>query len=320
MNVDEGAATNRPPTPSESVGFAGSPTTTVPGLPAVTGYKIMNNRRHVLTVDSNGLVELWDITSARILKSFGGGQTLDEIAKLLEEEVVVPSWFSVDISLGSVAVRLDRTSCFNAEIYAVDAGLQCDNEDTKVNIGAHMLDALFATWVTKRNFQRLAEPPALPPYVLERPVPVVISEEGSPVPLHRVMTDRFTGSEQLPPWAEDFLGEDRARPAVQVTKMSFQLQPGEGSGLPPLELPKLTAAKVMRTRKILAYIAKELKSEVDERNKEIKGPLPVETELEVVCNGRVVPDDMSLSAIRHFIWRSPEDLELAYRRKPSVVD
>lgn len=121
------------------------------GLPAVVGYKVMNNRRHVMTCDTSDEVCIWDVTNASLLRSVGklpSGVTLDELSEKHEEEVAVPSWFKVDIRLGSVAIKLGKSSVGEAELYAVNAGLEVESVDTKINVGDHILSGLFSKWKT----------------------------------------------------------------------------------------------------------------------------------------------------------------------------
>jgi WD repeat-containing protein 48 len=119
------------------------------GLPAIIAYKIMNNRRHVMTRDTADEVCIWDVTSASLHRALGKlppGMELDSMAEKHDEIVSVPSWFKVDIRLGSLVVKLAKSTVGDAEVYAVDAGLEAETEDVKVNIGEHVLRGLLSVW------------------------------------------------------------------------------------------------------------------------------------------------------------------------------
>lgn len=107
---------------------------------------ILNDRMHVLTVDTAGEVAVWDIIRCLCLGKFikddvsaashsDSGSTssddsvknpspreaLETVRERVEGQAVVNSWSSVDTKMGLLAVHLsDR--CFEAEIYADEAG------------------------------------------------------------------------------------------------------------------------------------------------------------------------------------------------------
>uniref|UniRef100_A0A7S2ZPI8 WD repeat-containing protein 48 homolog n=2 Tax=Rhodosorus marinus TaxID=101924 RepID=A0A7S2ZPI8_9RHOD len=294
------------------------PLATIPGLPGIVSYQIMNNRRHVLTKDSNGEVVLWDITRASSLTHFGV-RNLEEVAKELEEEVVVPSWFSIEIRLGSLGVKLDR-NCFNAEIYAVDAGLEAESEEYKVNIGEHVLKAMFKWWKTSYDSTR-GNPQEDDPnpgnqnkfsdYVLPKHTKIIISEEGSPIPTLQKEAGALVAADEefIPRWILDTVRD--GRPVTKEgPKMSFLLQPEQVGGMRRLGHSKLSAPRVLRVRKVIAYLVKELFPEDESFSQ-----APVEVDVEIVCNGRVIEPAMSLGSVKQFVWRDPGDLELTYRLK-----
>lgn len=309
------------------------PLCVIPGLPGIIAHKILNDRRHVLTCDTQGEYCIWDITRGVRERELGivEDTDIDEVAKAHDKEVSVPSWFQVDIRLGSLSVRLDKSSAANAEIYAVDAGLDADTEEVKVNIGEHVVRALFRKWhdeflkrvtdveespdmrsrspqtSTQRNAQLSAQ--RLPPYVFPDHIPVIVTGDQSPVPILRRSVGSFQGNEQdmMPGWVVDLVRDGKGQ-TREVVKLSFRLEPEEGSGLPELNTTTLNAPKVLRIRKVAVFIAKELK---DQRT----GYDLEQEDLEVLCNGDVLPSTMSLATVRQFRWRSPDDLKLHFRLK-----
>lgn len=308
----------------------GSPLYEIPGLPGIIAQHVMNNRRHVLTCDTCGEYKIWDITQGKLLKSLGvfDCARFEDVLKEHDSEVAVSSWFHVDIRLGSLLVRLEKSTVANAEIYAVDAGLDASSEETKVNIGEHVVLGLFRGWLEKYRELEGSKPKEetpvlqpepqkntanrateLPQYKFSNNIPVVITKVSSPVPILRRTTGGFDGKEEavLPQWVVDLV-RDGIGQSREVVKISFSLEPLEGSDLPQLPNSTLNAAKVLRVRKVMSYLAKELK--------EAEAVIVYDpNHFEILCNGKVLPSNMSLAAVRQFRWRSPDDLKLYYRMK-----
>lgn len=146
----------------------------IAGLPGIIRHAVLNNRRHVLTQDDTGLLELWDVTRGRQLESLGRVPFRDfdaQAAKLSEKEKVqVPSWFTAETKLGSLAIHLKAPQCFESVVYACDGGLpQADGthgrqdgldliSEVKLNLGSHMLRSLF---VAATQTQPQAPTPAI---------------------------------------------------------------------------------------------------------------------------------------------------------------
>ena len=65
---------------------------------------VLNNRRHILTVDAAGEVALFDVLSCRVVESFGVCSFEEKLMELFEP-VSAPSWFSCETNSG------ERCSC-----------------------------------------------------------------------------------------------------------------------------------------------------------------------------------------------------------------
>lgn len=72
-------------------------------------------------------------------------------------------------------------------------------------------------------------------------------------------------------------------------------------------------ATAMGNHQIIVYLVQQLSTA--ESNSEATSRNIDEAEVEIVCNGRVLPANMNLNTVRQCVWRSPGDLELAYRLK-----
>lgn len=60
----------------------------------------------MLTLNTDGMVEAWDVTKGMMVRDFGRVD-FDAQRKSLEEELVVPAWCTADCKLGSLTVNLD---------------------------------------------------------------------------------------------------------------------------------------------------------------------------------------------------------------------
>ncbi|KAK9369730.1 hypothetical protein V1509DRAFT_618934 [Lipomyces kononenkoae] len=123
-------------------------------------------------------------------------------------------------------------------------------------------------------------------------------------------SDVATLQDAAPGWLAEFLLLNKT-PQKELVKVSFVLQPF-GDALPALPNgnARLNAYRMLRTKKILAYVEEKLDSSVK------RGPGSSADEwLELVCQGQVVDNSFTLATIRARVWRSGGDVVLLYRRK-----
>ncbi|KAJ9079148.1 hypothetical protein DSO57_1038506 [Entomophthora muscae] len=104
---------------------------------------ILADRRHVLSLDSDGQVAMWDIVRGHLIERLGK-VSLEETFVARNPAVVIPNWCSVDTKIGVLSVRLDLTNCFDAEVYQDELGLPEAVPDALVNLGRWVLRSLFA--------------------------------------------------------------------------------------------------------------------------------------------------------------------------------
>jgi len=111
---------------------------------------LLNDRVHALTVDTAGEVALWDLMrgvcrgyfsssdvdkASRVSSSSGGSsdskesaaewsprEALEIVRECIEGEAIIASWASVETKMGSLTVHLTESTCFDAEVYADEAG------------------------------------------------------------------------------------------------------------------------------------------------------------------------------------------------------
>ncbi|KAI0031027.1 WD40-repeat-containing domain protein, partial [Vararia minispora EC-137] len=140
----------------------------------------------------------------------------------------------------------------------------------------------------------------------------------------------------LPFWLLEYLLCGRA-PVVPIVKVSFVLLPWKGEGeeaLPELlntAQSKLTASRFLRVRKLTAHVQDKLdrlaaassthptpspRSSVDTHSlSHSPHARKAEEAWEILCNDVVLPLDMTLAAVRQYVWKQTAELTMHYRRK-----
>ena len=121
------------------------------GLPHITEYHVMNNKRFVLTKDTQQTVQLWQLDSAKCIHTFN--QPWDECKKLLSEMYdlksekgkLPSSWMTVDVKLGCLNVTLEENYWNKASVPHGKTDLDSllhgkdSPDDTEVNLGLELL-------------------------------------------------------------------------------------------------------------------------------------------------------------------------------------
>lgn len=79
------------------------PTQKILGGPAIRHYYILNDRRYVLTKDTEENVALYDVLKACKVEDLGQVD-FDEEVKKRNKMVYVPNWFNVDLKTGVSSV------------------------------------------------------------------------------------------------------------------------------------------------------------------------------------------------------------------------
>ncbi|KAK9814325.1 hypothetical protein WJX72_004061 [[Myrmecia] bisecta] len=153
------------------------------------------------------------------------------------------------------------------------------------------------------------------------------------------LTTQFSGQEAIgqlvPTWVAEAVLR-RRYPASPELKCAFVLHPEQGSELPSLLQSRLNAPRILRIHKVASYAASKLAEqnihlaivpvlwhERLHRGQDAcsSSPQQMQTDeaavttgtLELICNGMAVPYDMSLAAVRTYIWKRSDDLLLLYR-------
>ena len=133
---------------ADAVPYNHEPDEVVPGEHGLVRCAMLNDRVHVLTVDTAGEVAVWDVvrgvcrgrfvgedvaaascgSSAASVSGDGDSarewsprEAIETVRERIEGEAVVTSWASLDTKTGVLTVHLNE-KCFEAEIYADEAG------------------------------------------------------------------------------------------------------------------------------------------------------------------------------------------------------
>ncbi|KDQ58057.1 hypothetical protein JAAARDRAFT_129692 [Jaapia argillacea MUCL 33604] len=185
-----------------------------------------------------------------------------------------------------------------------------------------------------------------PPLPLPLHTSIVISEEASPGwrTLYRGTIssagfDVHSLEESMPFWLLEFLLTNRV-PPIPVTKLSFVLLPYPSRHPHEERLPellntaqsKLTASRFLRIRKIAYHVQDKLdrmagnvghtprSSFESSKGRDSTSRARAEDQFEILCNDYVLPLDMTLAAVRQYVWRQTAELVMHYRRRTPHED
>ncbi|KAI1471998.1 WD40 repeat-like protein [Daldinia caldariorum] len=148
---------------------------------------------------------------------------------------------------------------------------------------------------------------------------VIIQEEtsGGSANLYRgtvmsVGVDADIIEEKAPMWLGEVLLTNTI-PQKDPVKISFVLHPWKDS-LPSIATTdgnnRLNANRMLRVKKILAYVAERIDPQPEEPDPDALKP---EEYLELYCNDQLLPNTMSLATLRAHIWKGGNDVVLYYK-------
>ncbi|XP_029499159.2 WD repeat-containing protein 48-like isoform X3 [Oncorhynchus nerka] len=327
-----------------------APEQVIKGGASIIQCHILNDKRHIVTKDTNNNVAFWDVLKACKGEDLGKVEFDEEIKKRFKQ-VYVPNWFSVDLKTGMLTITLDESDCFAAWVSAKDAGFSSsDGSDPKLNLGGLLLQALLEFWprthinpmdeeenevnhavngeqetrVQKGNgyFQ-------VPPHT-----PVIFGEAGGRT-LFRLLcrdsggeTESMLLNETVPQWVID-ITVDKNMP--KFNKIPFYLQPHSSSGAKTLKKDRLSASDMLQVRKVMEHVYEKIinldtesqttasslaaNDKPGETEKDEDMALMAEEKIELICQDQVLDPNMDLRTVKHFIWKSGGDLTLHYRQK-----
>ncbi|KAH6574117.1 hypothetical protein BASA62_002601 [Batrachochytrium salamandrivorans] len=124
------------------------PVDTIPGAPGIARFTMLNNRRHVVTINTDGDVALWDIICCCKIKSFGKAD-FSEVVQAENTTEWVANWCHIDTKSGGLTVHLEEGRCLDAEIYYEDLNLpvKSHSEDQRINLAKWALTYLLLPYI-----------------------------------------------------------------------------------------------------------------------------------------------------------------------------
>ncbi|KAJ7890547.1 hypothetical protein B0H14DRAFT_2689773 [Mycena olivaceomarginata] len=192
----------------------------------------------------------------------------------------------------------------------------------------------------KTPLQLLLAGPLTPPPSSEAPtlglsphILLLIEEEAAPgfTTVYRgtvgsTAADAHVLEESMPLWLAEYLLLHRMPSTPPQIKISFVLLPWVGKDSSEEQLPellnttqsKLTASRFLRVRKLVAHVQEKL--EKMDHPTPSDAPRPRAEDLyEILCNDVVLPLDMSIAAVRQYVWRQSTELTMCYRRNREMA-
>lgn len=310
-----------------------TPTHYIPGGPAIKHYTVLNDKRHIVTKDTENNVALYDVLKACKIEDLGQVNFEEEVKKRFKI-VYVPNWFNVDLKTGMLTIHLgqEETDCLSAWVSAKEAGLTTEN-DSKVNFGVLLLQALLDNWnhpnKNNENGQRLVGNAyfAVPPHT-----PLIFSEVGGRT-LYRLQVGDAGGetegnllTETVPSWVVE-VAIDMVSP--KLNKLPFYLLPHAScsSKLDRQKKDRLVANDFIQCRKVAEHVVEKIlgsgdmngtatsgtsSSNKSNSNGDSSNDAP-EEKVELLCCDQVLDPNMDLRTVRHFIWKSNVEFTLHYR-------
>ncbi|CAB1341090.1 unnamed protein product, partial [Coregonus sp. 'balchen'] len=225
---------------------------------------ILNDKRHILTKDTNNNVAYWDVLKACKGEDLGKMEFDEEIKKRFKM-VYVPNWFSVDLKTGMLTITLDESDCFAAWVSAKDAGFSSpDGADPKLNLGGLLLQALLEYWPrthinpmdeeTEMNHEKHAQ----------------IQQNPILPPASFFLWDRLSASDMLQ------VRKVMEHVYEKIINLDNESQTGtSGNNEKPSE---------QKEEEDVAMLAEE--------------------KIELLCQDQVLDPNMDLRTVKHFIWKS----------------
>ncbi|CAG2116054.1 unnamed protein product, partial [Medioppia subpectinata] len=118
------------------------------GNPSIRSFTVLNDKRFILTKDTENKVAVYDVLKAAVVEDLGCDVDFEAEVKKRFKMVYVPNWFAVDLKTGMLAIHLEEPDCFAAWVSAKEFGFysENDNPDPKINLGGLLLQALLEHW------------------------------------------------------------------------------------------------------------------------------------------------------------------------------
>lgn len=258
------------------------PIHTFPGGASIYQYKVLPDKRHILTKDTKGNVVLWDVLNARKVEELPGKDFEAEYEKR-KKLLYVPNWFGIDLKLGMLTIHLEDPDCFAAwvteRVFTNGA-----EPNTRLNYGGLMLQTLLEQWpnsqaVIKEGLgdeeadRKMEDENAEDAkdtginnritngnqyFSVPNHIPVIFSEVGGRS-LFRILSgdaakepDAMTLYHLAPPWVIETVIKKKV--PVKFASIPFHLLPHPNSNMKCLNKERLSAGDMLLMQKIMDHV------------------------------------------------------------------
>ena len=229
------------------------PDQVIRGGPSIRSYTILNDKRHIVTRDTEGGVAVYDVLKACKVAELGSVD-FDQTVEERQQTVYVPNWFHVDLKTGMLTIHLgqDENDCLSAWVSARETGLAPNELEQKVNYGGLLLQALLEHWPRPYNIEDESDidsggghgrpggqsqagagsgqQTGNEYFSVPGHTPVIFSEVGGRT-LYRLLardaggeTEGVLLNETVPAWVVDIVVEKKLPKFIKVNKIKFFLQ------------------------------------------------------------------------------------------------
>lgn len=319
------------------------PKATIEGAPAIRKYRVLNDKRHILTQDSEGNVSLYDVLQIKKVEDYGKVD-FDEKVKEKFKMMYVPNWFSVDLKTGFLTIHLgqEENDCFCAWVAGKDVVGLTIPPDQKVNYGFMLLKALLEHWKytikddekeeieKEQNTSSAASCLGSETLPIPQHTPLIFTEVGNRT-LYRVtvqdcggQTETHILNETVPDWVRERL---IVRKVPKFVKISFYLLPPNEFLNKNTKRDRLVANDFIQVQKIIEHVYEKLcgsdcsstacsttTSNIERTNPSLaENQTSLLDSIEIICNDKVLDPSMELRTVKHHIWKSSSDLTLYYK-------
>uniref|UniRef100_A0A915DLP0 WD repeat-containing protein 48 homolog n=1 Tax=Ditylenchus dipsaci TaxID=166011 RepID=A0A915DLP0_9BILA len=287
-----------------SAGCSSDPDIVIPGAPSVRKHVVLNDKRHIVTKDTEDNVEMWDVLQARKVEDFGKSN-IEDVIKDNFKKIFVPSWFSVAANCGVLEITLDESDVFSAWVSAKDANFPDKPSDAKINYGGMLLKSLFEQWQLALNDNDEDSPLhgfySIPPHT---PILIRHYSEDLARPVFRCtareannQTDSMILRDHLPSWICDVIQHNQF---PKFNKIPFLLQPHPSFPTKVGKKDRLSATEMLMVRKVMEHVYEKILYPETNDNMDATNvvstqiPTNIDEKIELFCNDQKLDPEMDL--------------------------
>eukprot|EP00069_Balaena_mysticetus_P014859 bmy_01653T0 len=262
------------------------PDQVIKGGASIIQCHILNDKRHILTKDTNNNVAYWDV-------------------------------------LKMLTITLDESDCFAAWVSAKDAGFSSpDGSDPKLNLGGLLLQALLEYWprthvnpideeenevnhVNGEQENRVQKGNGyfqVPPHT-----PVIFGEAGGRTLFRIQILKNMPKFNKIP-----FYLQPHASSGAKTLKKD---RLSASDMLQVRKVMEHVYEKIINLDNESQTTSSSNNEKPGEQEKEEDIAVLAEEKIELLCQDQVLDPNMDLRTVKHFIWKSGGDLTLHYRQK-----